>query len=72
MNHINHKGKNHGLIMLLGCLIPLLAVVFLPRLGFELGPLGRLAPYALFLLCPIMHMGMMFFMFKSNKKEDCH
>jgi len=72
MNHQNHNGKKHGLLMLLCCLIPILAVAFLPRLGVELGPIGRLAPYALLLLCPIMHIGMMVFMFKGNKNQDCH
>lgn len=72
MSHQHHNGKKHMLLMLLGCLIPLLAIVFLPRLGVELGPIGRLAPYAIFLLCPLMHIGMMFFMFKGDKKEDCH
>ncbi|ABR49414.1 hypothetical protein Amet_3277 [Alkaliphilus metalliredigens QYMF] len=68
MNH-NHGGKKHGMLMMLCCLIPLVAIVLLPRLGFELGPIGRFAPYALFLICPIMHIGMIVFMFKG-KKDD--
>lgn len=72
MNHQNHKGKGHGFLMLLCCLIPLLAIVLLPRLGIQLGPIGKFAPYAMFLLCPIMHIGMMLAMSKGNKKEDCH
>ncbi|AOY77764.1 DUF2933 domain-containing protein [Clostridium formicaceticum] len=68
---MNHKGKNHGILMLLCCLIPLVAILLLPRLGMELGPLGRLAPYAIFLICPIMHIGMMVFMMKG-KKGSCH
>jgi len=70
-NH-NHNGKKHGLLMLLCCLVPILAVVLLPRLGLNLGPIGKLAPYAMFLLCPLMHIGMMIGMSKGNKKEDCH
>ena len=72
MNHQNHKGKGHGFLMILCCLIPILAIALLPRLGVELGPIGRLAPYAMLLICPIMHIGMMVFMFKGRKKEDCH
>ncbi|SET05675.1 hypothetical protein SAMN05660297_01245 [Natronincola peptidivorans] len=68
---MNHKGKNHGLLMLLCCLIPILAILLLPRLGLELGPIGRLAPYAMLLICPLMHVGMMVFMFKE-KKGNCH
>jgi len=72
MNHKNHKGKNHGLLMILGCLIPMLAIALLPRFGVELGRIGRLAPYAMILICPIMHIGMMVAMFKGDKKGDCH
>lgn len=68
---MNHKGKNHGMLMLLCCLIPLAAILLLPRLGIEIGSLGRLAPYAILLICPLMHIGMMLFMFKG-KKNDCH
>lgn len=76
MNHQNHKGKSHGFLMLLCCLIPIIAILFLPRLGvglgLGLGPIGRFAPYAMFLICPLMHIGMMRTMSKGNKKEDCH
>ena len=72
MNHQNRKGKSHGILMLLCCLVPILVVLILPRLGFELGPIGRLAPYAMFLICPIMHIGMMRAISKGNKKGDCH
>lgn len=68
---MNHKGKNHGWMMLL-CLLPIAAIFLLPRLGMELGPLGRMAPYAIFLICPIMHIGMMVFMFKDKKGEGHH
>lgn len=68
---MNHKGKNHGLWMILGCLIPMLGIVMLTRFGVEVGPIGRLAPYAIFLICPLMHIGMMVFMFKG-KKDNCH
>lgn len=65
---MNHKGKNHGMFMLLMCLIPMMGILLLPRLGIELGPVGRLAPYAIFLICPLMHVGMMLFMFKGKKE----
>lgn len=64
-------GKKHGLLMLLCCLIPVMIVALLPRLGFNLGPLAKLAPFAVFLICPLMHVGMMFFMMKG-KKGSCH
>ena len=68
---MNHKGKNHGWMMLL-CLIPIGAILLLPRFGVEIGPFGRMAPYAIFLICPIMHIGMMVFMFKDKKRDGHH
>lgn len=68
---MSNHGKKHGLLMLLCCLIPLLLVAILPRMGLELGPIGRLAPYAMFLICPTMHIGMIVYMCKG-KKKDCH
>lgn len=61
-------GKKHRLLMLICCLIPVLLIAFLPRLGINLGPFTRLAPFAVFLLCPLMHFGMMMFMMKE---KDC-
>ncbi len=78
MNHQNHnnhndhhnpeekKGHNHGLMMLL-CLVPLIAFLALPRMGIELGSMGRYLPYAIFLICPLMHIGMMFMMRDHGK-----
>jgi len=43
MNH-NHKGKNHGLLMLLACSIPLAVILMMLGFGLELGPIGMLAP----------------------------
>ncbi len=72
MNHQNHdnkKGHGHGLMMLL-CLIPMAGILLLlPRLGLEFGSFGRLTPYAFLLICPLMHIGMMFMMRGHGKKE---
>ena len=64
---MNHKEKNHGLSMLLMCLIPLMAIVLVSILGIDLGPIGRLLPYAMLLICPLMHVGIMLFVFKNKK-----
>ena len=56
--------------MLLGSLVVIMAVMLVPRLGIELGSAGRLAPYAIFLICPLLHIGMMVFMFKGKKEPD--
>ncbi len=67
---MREHGKKHGLLMLLCCLIPVLLIAFLPRLGINLGPFSRLAPFAVFLLCPLMHLGMMFFMVKGKQQNN--
>jgi len=51
-------GLKHGLLMILCCLIPIMLVGALPLIGLENMSLSWL----FFLLCPLMHIGMMFFM----------
>ncbi len=66
---MKHKQcKKHQKLMLLFCLIPLLLLAFLPRMGFDLGPLAKYAPFAMILICPLIHFVMMASMFKSNKQ----
>lgn len=55
---MNGMGLNHGILMILCCLIPILFIAILPFIGAE----NTLWRYAIFLLCPLMHIGMMFFM----------
>lgn len=63
-----HKGGLHGILMILCCLLPILLIVGLPIIGIKSSSLSFLA----FLLCPLMHIGMMFMMGKSGNDEDCH
>lgn len=51
-------GLKHGLLMALCCLLPIVLIGALPLLGFE----NMSWSWAVFLLCPLMHVGMMFFM----------
>lgn len=71
--HGNHDGGHkkglHGILMLLCCLLPILLIVGLPVLGVKGSSLSFLA---ILLLCPLMHVGMMFMMGKSGKDGDCH
>ncbi|AOT69187.1 hypothetical protein [Geosporobacter ferrireducens] len=68
-NKEGHKGGlKHGLMMILCCMLPILVIAALPLLG--LGG-GRLSSFA-FLLCPLMHIGMMFMMRKSGHGGSCH
>jgi hypothetical protein len=41
----------------------------LPRFGVNIGPLGRIAPFAMLLICPLMHIAMFVFMFKGKKQQ---
>jgi len=55
------KGKfgiKHGLLMMLCCLLPIIIIGLLPIIGFQ----SFSWSWAFFLLCPLMHVGMMFFM----------
>ncbi|MFZ5968420.1 MAG: DUF2933 domain-containing protein [Bacillota bacterium] len=64
-----HKGfLKHGLMMMLCCLLPILLIAGLPLFGIKGGSLSSL----IFLLCPLMHVGMMFMMKKSGKGGSCH
>ncbi|MDF2548233.1 MAG: hypothetical protein K0R93_3131 [Anaerosolibacter sp.] len=64
-----HKGSlKHGFMMILCCMLPILVIAALPLLGIKGGGLSSLA----FLLCPLMHIGMMFMMRKSGRGGSCH
>lgn len=56
--HPKKMGLKHGLLMILCCLIPIALIGLLPLLGVK----GLSWSWLFFLLCPIMHIGMMFFM----------
>lgn len=65
----NSKGTwKHGLLMILCCLLPILILAGLPLFGIKEGILSSLA----FLLCPLMHIAMMFMMRKSAHGGSCH
>ncbi len=53
-----HNGMKHGVMMMICCMLPILIVIALPLFGFSNTPWS----WIIFALCPIMHIGMMFFM----------
>ncbi len=64
-----HKGKSNKMMLL--CLLPILAFVVIRFSGYEFGSMANFLPFMLFLLCPLMHFGMFYFMFKGrNNKEE--
>lgn len=68
-NKHNHGGMmKHGLMMMLCCLIPIVLIAGLPLFGIK----GGLSSSLIFLLCPLMHIGMMFMMRKNGNKDACH
>lgn len=66
-NNKNNRHKKHGLFMMLCCLIPVLIIAALPLMGIRVGSLGGLA----FLICPLLHIGMMVVMMKSKDGKSC-
>ena len=69
--HGDKKGlMKHGFMMMLCCLIPIVLIAGLPIFGAKSG--GALSSLVL-LLCPLMHIGMIFLMRKSGKSGgSCH
>ncbi len=63
-NEDNMDHKKYGLLMVLCCLLPILLIMGISLLGFK----GVSFSYLIFLLCPLMHVGMILFMFKSKKR----
>jgi len=61
-------GRLHGWLMMLCCLAPLLALMFFAPQLKNLG--GANLSWLFLLACPIMHIGMMFFM--RDKGGSCH
>lgn len=57
-NEKKRIGIKHGLMMVLCCLIPIVIIGALPLIGME----NISWAWMFFLLCPIMHVGMMLFM----------
>ena len=63
----SHNHKKHGILMFACCLIPIALMIAISAFGFKFKSLGSLA----ILLCPLMHVGMMFSMRKSKNKLSC-
>ena len=68
-NKEGHKGiMKHGFMMMLCCLIPIVIIAGLPLFGIKALSLSGL----MFLLCPLLHIGMIFMMRKSGRNGSCH
>lgn len=66
----SHSSK-HGLMMMLCCLIPILLIAGLPLFG--LGGKGEgSSTWLIFILMPLMHVGMMFVGKKRKKGDSSH
>lgn len=70
-NKNGRKGHGkHMLLMALGCLVPIMLLLMLPSFKVENPILTGILPFAIFLLCPLMHIFMMAFMFRKDKKDS--
>jgi hypothetical protein len=68
MKPSNTKQSQHGLLMLLCCLIPIGLLLAVSVFGLSLGPLNALLPYAIVLLCPLL----MWLMMRGHGAEAEH
>ncbi|TCT15567.1 hypothetical protein EDC18_103273 [Natranaerovirga pectinivora] len=69
----NKMGIKHMLIMVLCCAIPITLLLVLPLLNIPDGRFSAILSMGIFLLCPLLHIGLMGVMMKKSKKhnEDC-
>lgn len=64
----NKKQGKHSWLMMLCCLLP---IIVLMTYGPQLKDVGGMnLSWLVILICPIMHIGMMFFM--KDKGDSCH
>ncbi|MFZ5354217.1 MAG: hypothetical protein ACOZCL_16060 [Bacillota bacterium] len=61
-------GKKHGILMMLCCIAPIAFIGIMAQVSPKAWSLGSLA----FIICPILHVGMMVFMMKTGIKHTCH
>lgn len=77
-NQVNEKKGilSHGLLMIICCAIPLVLLFLLPYINIRSSAIQGFLGMGVFLLCPLMHLGMMYFMTRGNKKgaekKSCH
>lgn len=67
---VNHKGHNHGLLMIVLCLIPMGIVLIVPLLSNTINTQSNPLIYLFVLLCPLMHILMMFSMRKNHDNKE--
>lgn len=63
-NNEKHKHHNHGLIMLVACLLPIVLIFILKTIY----PESTAWSYLFILICPLLHIVMLIGFFKKSKK----
>ncbi|HBR28270.1 MAG TPA: hypothetical protein DD734_11740 [Firmicutes bacterium] len=73
-NHENgHKGHGkHMLLMVLCCALPIILLMLIPILKNNNPALKSILPFAVVLLCPLMHIMMIPMMFRKDKGGNKH
>lgn len=65
-----HKGHGrHMLLMILCCAIPVILLMLLPVLKINSPALESILPFAVLLLCPLMHIAMIHIMLRKDKRK---
>lgn len=70
-NKHQHGHGKHMILMLLGCLIPIIIIMGLRHFNIGGPILSKFPIYLMFLICPLMHLFMMKGMMGYGK-DNCH
>jgi len=70
MNGRKKKFDLKGFLMHLGCILPLIIIVFWPFFKNNSGQIVAYLPYLLILLCPLSHLLMMGMFNHKGQEED--
>ncbi|PKM52222.1 MAG: hypothetical protein CVV02_02320 [Firmicutes bacterium HGW-Firmicutes-7] len=73
-NNNKKRHKGHGghmmLMMVLCCAIPIVLLLLLPILKIDSPALKSILPFAILILCPLMHVMMIPMMFRKDKSGN--
>ena len=61
--------SRHALLMIVCCAVPMLLLTAVVFFGVSLSALGS---WAIVLLCPLLHVGMMYWMMRRKGGHSCH
>lgn len=70
-NQDAHGGHGkHMLLMVLCCALPIVLLLLLPVLRINSPAIRNILPFAILLLCPLMHVAMIPMLFRKDKNKE--